>query len=312
MSNIFQEEKDLRPKVLDAIKKYNLKQIDVAKEVGVHHSTLSQWLQNKGKISRAAEESIENWLNNIYSNKPIYAGTNLSRFQQLTNRNQNKKLYEDFDSNCGFDNLIPININVELEGIKYKDSLLWNLNEPYLTLENVSHILATDNNLPISFEKEILSQMKRQISFYKKYNKIEGDEILKTIKVDILIGNIEYKDQFEWDINNPENDPEEFARNVCIDLGLGTEFVVPITHSIREQILEYQKAANNERNNYFYGGNYYRQPNKKNVVDTNNYIREIFTENSEWDPEVKHINEEEIKKFEKKEERKNRYAQRKK
>jgi SWI/SNF-related matrix-associated actin-dependent regulator of chromatin subfamily B protein 1 len=179
-------------------------------------------------------------------------------------------------------------------------------------LEKVSHILATDNNLPISFEKEILSQMKRQISFYKKYNKIEGDEILKTIKVDILIGNIEYKDQFEWDINNPENDPEEFARNVCIDLGLGNEFVVRITHSIREQILEYQKAANNERNNYFYGGNYYRQPNKKNVVDTNNYIREIFTENSEWDPEVKHINEEEIKKFEKKEERKNRYAQRKK
>jgi len=109
--------------------------------------------------------------------------------------------------------------------------------------------------------------MKRQTSFYKKCNKIEDDEILKTIKVDILIGNIEYKDQFEWDINNTEN-----ARNVCIDLGLGTEFVVPITHSIKEQILEYQKAANNERNNYFYGGNYYRQPNNKSVVDTNNYI----------------------------------------
>jgi SWI/SNF-related matrix-associated actin-dependent regulator of chromatin subfamily B protein 1 len=118
-------------------------------------------------------------------------------------------------------------------------------------LENVFHILATDNNFPISFEKEILSQMKRLINFYKKYNKIEGDEILKTIKGDILIGNIEYKDQFEWDINNPENDPEEFARNVCIDLGLGNEFVVRITHSIREQILEYQKATNNERNNIF-------------------------------------------------------------
>ncbi len=50
--------------------------------------------------------------------------------------------------------------------------------------------------MPISFEKEILSQKKRQINFYKKYNKIESDEILKT-------GNIEYKDQFEWNINNP-------------------------------------------------------------------------------------------------------------
>ena len=43
-------------------------------------------------------------------------------------------------------------------------------------------------------------------------------------------------------------------------------------------------------------------------MDTNNYIREIFTENSEWDVELNHINEEEIKKFEKKEERKNRYV----
>ena len=33
MSNIFQEEKDLRPKVLEAIKKYNLKQIDIAHEI---------------------------------------------------------------------------------------------------------------------------------------------------------------------------------------------------------------------------------------------------------------------------------------
>ena len=105
------------------------------------------------------------------------------------------------------------------------------------------------------------------------------------------------------DINNPDNDPEEFARNICIDLGLGTEFIVPITHSIREQILEFQKKANNEKNNYYYGS-YYRQPNKRNIIDTNNYISEIFTEASEWDPDVKHINEEEIKKFEKKEERK--------
>ena len=107
------------------------------------------------------------------------------------------------------------------------------------------------------------------------------------VKADILIGNLEYKDQFEWDINIPENNQEEFARNVCIGLGLGTELVVPSTHSIREQILEYQKTANNERNNYFYG-----------EITIDNLIIKvlwiliiIFTENSECDPEVKHINE---------------------
>ena len=141
---------------------------------------------------------------------------------------------------------------------------------------------------------------------------MDEKEIIKTIKLDILIGDLEYKDQFEWDIANPDNDPEEFARNVCKDLGLGTEFVVPITHSIREQILELQKTASSERNNFYYGGNYSRQPNKRIVVDESNYIREIFTDTSEWDPEVKHVNEEEIKKFEKKEERKYRYNQRKK
>ena len=312
MSSIFHEEKDLRPKVIEAIKKYNLKQIDIAHEINIHHSTLSQWLQRKAKISRTAEENIENWLCNIYSNKPIYAGTNLSRLQQLTNRGQNSKLFEDFDNNSGFDNLIPININVELEGIKFKDNLFWNLNEPYLSLENFVHILVSDNNLSSSFEKEILSQMKRQISLYKKFEKIDGEEIIKIIKVDIHIGDMEYKDQFEWDISNPDNSPELFAKELCTDLGLGTEFIVPITHSIREQILEHQKTASNERKSYFYGGNYYRSPNKKIFVDGNNYIREVFNDNSEWEPEVKHINDEEIKRFERKEERKNRYAQRKK
>jgi hypothetical protein len=42
MSKIFKEEKDLRPKVLDAIQKYNLKQIDIAHQISIHHSTLSQ------------------------------------------------------------------------------------------------------------------------------------------------------------------------------------------------------------------------------------------------------------------------------
>ena len=70
----------------------------------------------------------------------------------------------------------------------------------------MAHILAGDNNLPSSFEKEISSQIKRQINSYKKFNKMDEKEIIKTIKIDILIGDLEYKDQFEWDIANPDND----------------------------------------------------------------------------------------------------------
>ena len=150
--------------------------------------------------------------------------------------------------------------------------------------------------------------MKRQISQYKKYEDIEG-EILKTIKLDIRIGEIVYNDQIEWDINNPNNSPEEFAKCVCMDLGLGTEFILRISHSIREQILEYQKAAVNENKNYFQ--RFSNTGNFKNKIDENNYLRDIYNGDSEWQPEVKQISVEEIKKFEKKEERKNRHARRK-
>ncbi|KAF8607278.1 SNF5-domain-containing protein [Ceratobasidium sp. AG-I] len=49
-------------------------------------------------------------------------------------------------------------------------------------------------------------------------------------------------DQFEWDINNPDNSPEDFAEVYCRDLGLGGEFKTAVAHSIREQASVYQKS----------------------------------------------------------------------
>jgi len=54
----------------------------------------------------------------------------------------------------------------------------------------------------------------------------------------VRIGRITVKDQFEWDINNPDNSPEDFAECLCADLGLGNDFVLPIAHQIREKVLE--------------------------------------------------------------------------
>jgi len=84
--------------------------------------------------------------------------------------------------------------------------------------------------------------MSKQINHYKKFEKLEG-EILKVLKLDIRIGEIVVTDQFEWDINNPQNKPEEFANNLCADLGLDSEFILPIAHSIKTQILEQQKVS---------------------------------------------------------------------
>jgi SWI/SNF-related matrix-associated actin-dependent regulator of chromatin subfamily B member 1 len=63
----------------------------------------------------------------------------------------------------------------------------------------------------------------------------------------VRIGRITVRDQFEWDINNPDNSPEDFADCMCADLGLSSDFVVPIAHQIREKVLELQKVAHADR-----------------------------------------------------------------
>lgn len=43
------QEKDIRTQMLEALAKYNIKQVDVAREAGINHSTLSLWLQGSVK-----------------------------------------------------------------------------------------------------------------------------------------------------------------------------------------------------------------------------------------------------------------------
>lgn len=62
------------------------------------------------------------------------------------------------------------------------------------------------------------------------------------IKLNIHVGNMSLIDQFEWDLSNPENNPEEFARSVCSDLGLGGEFVTAVAYSIHGQLEWHSKT----------------------------------------------------------------------
>jgi transcriptional regulator with XRE-family HTH domain len=79
-------EKDVRSRVIEALQRYGLKQVDVARETGlniqspdsntpagVHHSTLSLWLQGKikGHVVKV-EETLDQWLQNLYANKPRF------------------------------------------------------------------------------------------------------------------------------------------------------------------------------------------------------------------------------------------------
>ena len=136
--------------------------------------------------------------------------------------------------------LIPIQLDIELEGRKLKDQFLWDKNEPYWDFDTFARIIVEDLNLPVSFESEIVSQLKKQVTSFRQYRQMDG-ELVKTIRLNVRIGNMVLRDQFEWDINNAHNSPEDFAESLCSDLGLSSEFILPISCQIREQINEHQK-----------------------------------------------------------------------
>jgi SWI/SNF-related matrix-associated actin-dependent regulator of chromatin subfamily B protein 1 len=58
--------------------------------------------------------------------------------------------------------------------------------------------------------------------------------MLKTIELDLRVDNIQLRDQFEWDLNDPQNSPEEFSSLLCDDLALPDHFKVRVAHHLRE------------------------------------------------------------------------------
>ena len=70
---------------------------------------------------------------------------------------------------------------------------------------------------------------------YRFYFQEQTDQRV-IIKLNIHVGNISLVDQFEWDLSDERNQPEEFAKKLCADLSLGGEFVTAIVYSIRGQV----------------------------------------------------------------------------
>lgn len=70
-------DKDIRTQMLEALAKYNIKQVDVAREAGINHSTLSLWLQGSVKGNYInIEGDLAEWLDCLYSGRPRYTALN--------------------------------------------------------------------------------------------------------------------------------------------------------------------------------------------------------------------------------------------
>lgn len=61
-------------------------------------------------------------------------------------------------------------------------------------------------------------------------------------QLDLQIGKVNYRDQFEWELQNEKtNAPEVFSRQLAAELGVGGEYVAIISHAIREQLFKHKR-----------------------------------------------------------------------
>ncbi len=146
---------------------------------------------------------------------------------------------------------------------------------------------------------------------------------MRPIKLEIRINNLLLRDQFMWDINNPSNSPEAFASTLIADLGLGSEFFLPIAHSIREQIHSHWLIVQQEGHHKSLpevtpkvAGEADPQTIFRSPVGLENSIVVSYHSHEQesaallWSPTIQQLTEEDVRKYEKQEERNARYARR--
>ena len=156
--------------------------------------------------------------------------------------------------------LVPMRLEVEWDKIKLRDTFTWNLHERILNVELFASQLVEDMGVKAPayqpVYEQICHQMRDQLQdFYPfafseeaaldphlPYSAYKNDEMRILIKLNITIGQHTLVDQFEWDLNNPSNSPEDFAARMAKDLSLSGEFTTAIAHCIREQSQLFTKS----------------------------------------------------------------------
>ncbi|KAE8702555.1 Chromatin structure-remodeling complex protein BSH [Hibiscus syriacus] len=139
------------------------------------------------------------------------------------------------------ENLVPIRLDIEVDGQRYKDAFTWNPYDPDSEVVMFAKRTVKDLKLAPGFLPQIVQFIQSQLATFRSYagqDMYVGDKIVP-IKLDLRVDHTVIRDQFLWDLNNFDSDPEEFARTLCKDVGIEDPEVGPaIALAIREQLYE--------------------------------------------------------------------------
>lgn len=159
-----------------------------------------------------------------------------------------------------FEELAPIRLEVEFEKLRLRDTFTWNVYDRTVSPVLFAHGLVEDLQIPTEahdmFVRQVNEAIQEQIIDHHPhpwfeeealdphlpYHAYKNDDMRITIKLNITIGQHALIDQFEWDINNRTNCPEEFAARMARDMSLSGEFETAIAHQIREQSQMFTKS----------------------------------------------------------------------
>ncbi|KAF9892441.1 SWI/SNF chromatin-remodeling complex subunit [Aspergillus nanangensis] len=158
------------------------------------------------------------------------------------------------------EDLVPVRLDIDWDKIKIRDTFTWNLNDRVVSPDLFAEKLVEDLGLPLETCTPLIRMVSQSIQeqlcdYYPQifmqdepldphlpYSAYKNDEMRILVKLNITIGQHTLIDQFEWDINDPHNCPEEFADRMTDDLSLSGEFTTAIAHSIREQSQLFTKS----------------------------------------------------------------------
>lgn len=231
-------EKDVRQRLQEALRRFGYKQVDVSKETGIHHSTLSLWLQGKVKGNQARiKETVEEWLLNVYTARPQFAKSFDSRFCQVRQNTPDEEASE--NSRGRGEELIPVEVAVGDQRL----CLLWNADERLLTPELFGKMLAEDHGLGPLAEAEVVGHLKRALEAHVRPGPgfDVGEEMLCVVVVNLVDSGVQFTDCFEWDLAQESNDPADVAKSLVFEHSLPPRFESLIAFEIHKQLYAYRR-----------------------------------------------------------------------
>ncbi|CAF0888024.1 unnamed protein product [Rotaria sp. Silwood1] len=210
-------------------------------------------LNSESSTTRGDKSKRSAWLPTFPTNShhldAVPAATPINRNRTATKKKTFPLCFDYTDTSSALENaqqsedLVPIRLDMEIEGQKLRDTFTWNKNEQLITPEMFAEILCDDLDLnTIAFVPAIAQAIRQQLESHHNDVLEDNSDQRITIKLNIHVGNVSLVDQFEWDMSDKQNSPEEFARVLASELGLGGEFVTAIAYSIRGQLSWHHKT----------------------------------------------------------------------